>query len=79
LIALGAIWGSISWAAKIASMSALTLISPSASVTGNISTKTRRTAGSRQSSTSCSRPGSRRSHGSGSTNWTSVPTRIDPA
>ena len=61
------------------SITALTLISPSVSVTGNISTKKRRTAGSRQSSTSCRRPSRPRSHGSGSKSWISVPTTMAPA
>ena len=54
------------------SITALTLIRPSVSVTGSISVKNRRTAGSRQSSTSCRRPSSPRSHGSGSSSWISV-------
>ena len=60
LIALGAMSGSISCAAKMPSISAFTLMSPSPSVTGTIRTNTRLTAGSRQSRTNCRRP---RAHG----------------
>jgi hypothetical protein len=68
LIALGAMFGSINCAAKMPSMSAFTLMSPSPRVTGTIKTKTRLTAGSRQSRTNCSRPPSPRSAGIGSAN-----------
>ena len=78
-IALGASLGSISRDAKNVPITALTLIRPSPSVTGSISTKTRFTAGSRESSARRSRPSSPRSQGSGSSNWITVPTRIEPA
>ena len=78
-IALGARSGSINREAKNVSMTALKLMSPSPIVTGIISTNTRRTAGSRQSMTSRSRPSSPRSHGSGSSTWIIVPTTIEPA
>ena len=48
-------------------------------VTGTIRTKTCRTAGSRQSSTSCSLPSRPRSQGIGSSTWMSVPIRIETA
>ncbi len=54
-------------------------MSPSPIVTGIISTKTRRTAGSRQSITSPSRPSRPRSHGSGSSTWITVPITIETA
>ena len=50
-IAAGASSGSSRRDAKSVSTTKLTLISPMVSVTGSISTRTRRTAGSRQSST----------------------------
>ena len=78
-MALGAMFGSISCAAKIPSMSALTLMRPSPSVTGIIRTKTRLTAGSRQSKTNWIRPPRPRSQGTGRTSWTNVAARIAPA
>ena len=69
-------------AAKNVSITALTLISPSPRVTGIISLKTWRTAGSRQSmtmrrrSSPCSSP---RSHGTGRSTWITVATTIEPA
>ncbi len=72
-IAVGASSGSRSLDAKSMSTKKLTLMSPIVSVTGSISASTRRTAGSRQSSTIVSRPSSRRSHGTGSRSITSVP------
>ena len=66
--------------AKNVSISALTLIRPSPSVTGSISLKTRLTAGSRQSITTLQAAvPSPRSHGSGSSTWMNVATRIEPA
>ena len=65
--------------AKNVSITALTLISPSPSVTGTISTNTRFTAGSRQSSARRSRPSRPRSHGIGRKTWMNVATRIDAA
>ena len=79
MIALGAWNLSISRAAKIVSTNALKLISPSPSVIGTISTNVRRTAGSRQSITTCSRPSRPRSQGSGSSNWITVAIRIENA
>ena len=55
-------------------ISRLRLIKPSAIVTGNISLSTLRTCGLRQSSASVMLPPRPRSHGSGSTNCTTVPT-----
>ena len=65
--------------AKNVSITALTLISPSPSVTGTMFTNTRFTAGSRQSSTSRSRSSRPRSHGSGRNTWMNVATRIETA
>ena len=65
--------------AKKVSISALTLISPSPSVTGTISLRTRQTAGSCQSISTCRRPSSPRSQGSGISTWMNVATRIEPA
>ena len=48
-------------------------------MTGTISLNTCFTAGSRMSSASRSRPSSPRSQGSGSRNWITVPTTIEPA
>ena len=78
-IAFGAIVGSISFEAKKVPITAFTLIRPSPSITGPISLKTCFTAGSRMSNASRSRPSSPRSQGSGSRNWISVPTTIEPA
>jgi hypothetical protein len=78
-IALGANSGSISLEAKIESMTRLKLIRPSPIVTGTISVKTRLIAGSRQSSTSWSRPSRPRSHGKGSRTWITVPITIETA
>ena len=78
-IAVGARSGSISREAKSVSTTALTLIRPRPSVTGTISANTRRTAGSRQSRATRSRPSRPRSHGSGSSTWITVPIRIEPA
>ena len=55
-IAAGESVGSIRRAAKTVPITWLKLISPSPSVTGSISTNTRLTMGSRQSSASRSRP-----------------------
>ena len=65
--------------ANIVPITVETLISPSVSVTGSIRTRKRRTAGSRQSKATRNRPSRPRSHGSGSRNWTSVATTIEPA
>jgi hypothetical protein len=78
-IAVGASSGSIRREAKIESITRLKLIRPRPMVTGTISTKTRRTAGSRQSSTKCRRPSSPRSQGTGSSTWITVPIRIEMA
>ena len=64
-IAVGASSGSSSRDANSVSTTTFTLISPIVRVTGSISASTRRTAGSRQSSTIVSRPSRRRSHGIG--------------
>ena len=71
-IAAGASSGSTSRDAKSMFTKMLTLISPSVSVTGSISTKKRLTAGSRQSSTARSRPSRPRSQGTGRSSWTTV-------
>ena len=71
--------GSITRDAKNMSMTAFTLISPSPSVTGTMFTKTRFTAGSRQSITRRSRSSRPRSHGSGRNTWMNVATRIETA
>ena len=76
---VGASSGSISRDAKIESTSRLKLISPSPIVTGIIRTKTRLTAGSRQSIRNCSRPSSPRSQGTGSRTWITVPITIEMA
>ena len=78
-IAVGASEPSISRAAKNVSTTALKLIRPSETVTGIISLKTCATAGSRQSITSCRCPSRPRSHGTGSSTWITVPTRIEAA
>jgi hypothetical protein len=78
-MAVGAREASISRDAKIVSMTALMLISPRPTVTGSSNTKNRRTAGSRQSMTSLSRPSSPRSQGTGRNSWISVPTTIEAA
>ena len=65
-IAVGASSGSSRRDAKIVPTRKFTLMSPIVSVTGSISTSTRRTAGSRQSMTIVRRPSSLRSHGTGS-------------
>ena len=57
-------------------ISRLRLINPRAIVTGSISFRTRRTRSSRQSILKLTLPPRPRSHGSGSRNWTTVPTRI---
>ena len=56
-----------------------TLIRPSVSVTGSMSTRNRRTAGSRQSKASRRRPSSPRSHGTGRSSCTTVAMTIEPA
>ena len=48
-------------------------------MTGTISTKTRLTAGSRQSIRNWSRPSSPRSQGTGSSTWITVPITIEIA
>ena len=60
-------------------ISRLRLISPRAIVTGSISFRTRRTRSLRQSSGKLKPPPRPRSHGSGSANWTTVPTRTPMA
>ena len=65
--------------AKSVSITALTLISPSPSVTGIISLNVCATAGSRQSITRRSRSSRPRSHGIGSSTWITVPITIEPA
>ena len=65
--------------AKNVSITALTLIRPRPSVTGTIRTKTRLTAGSRQSITICRWPSRPRSHGIGSSVWITVAIRIENA
>ena len=67
------------FAAITPSTSALKLMRPRPSATGSISFSTWRTAGSRQSITSSSRPPRPRSHGTGSSTWITVPTRIEAA
>ena len=78
-MAAGARSGSISRAAKTVPITWLKLMSPRPSVTGSISTSTRFTSGSRQSIATRSRPSRPSSHGTGSSTWTTVPTRIEPA
>ncbi len=53
--------------------SRLKLMRPSVIVTGSMSARTRRTWGERQSSVSVKRPPRPRSHGVGSSSWTTVP------
>ena len=79
MIALTAWKRSIRRAAKNVSTTALRLISPRLIVIGTISTSVWRTAGSRQSITTCRRPSRPRSHGSGSRNWITVAIRIENA
>ena len=78
-MAFGEMNGSIHFDATIVPITAFTLISPRPRVTGIISVKTCFTAGSRMSIARRSRPSSPRSHGNGSSNWITVPIRIEPA
>ena len=78
-IALGERSGSMYRAAKKVPITAAKLMRPRPSVTGSISTKTRFTAGSRQSIATRSRPSSPVSQGKGRSNCTTVPSTIEPA
>ncbi len=66
-------------AAKKVPITAAKLMRPRPSVTGNMSTKMRFTAGSRQSIATRSRPSRPASHGKGRSSWTTVPSTIEPA